>query len=199
MTFPTRTSQPPPDVETNAAAGLDTLRPVTTRDLAWTRRAPITIRSVVTTAAEPTKVFDVLSRHEEFPAWFPGVKAARLLGDRNGLGAQRIVRIPGATIAEEFIAWDPGRHWAFTATAARPRFFRSLIEECVIEPSAHHNTLTYTVYVDPAPGLGWIVRLFAPLQRANIRRAMLNLAAIASNPTTASSPAADSSDTGELP
>ena len=117
------------------------------------------------------------TRNEEFPEWFPGVKSVH--ADGTGLGAHRIVDLAGATVAETIIAWVPGRHWGFTATAARPRFFRSLVEECVIQPSEELTSVTYTAYVDPVRALHPVVRALAPLQRWNTRRALVNLAAVA--------------------
>lgn len=165
-------------IDSSAPPTGNDLHPVAPRSIEWIAEAPLIIRATVATAADPDAIFEVLTRNEQFPEWFPGVKSVRTDG-RSGLGARRIVRIPGATVAETIIVWIPGRRWAFTATAARPRFFRSLVEECVIEPGEQSTSITYTAYVDPMPALSPLVRALAPLQRWNNRRALKNLAAAA--------------------
>lgn len=148
-----------------------------TRSLDWTSSAPLRVEARGTSSASPEAVFAVLADHERWPEWFPGVKRVTVLGPAEGVGARRRVAIPGATVDEEFIAWEPGRRWAFTATAARPGLFRSLVEDCRLEPTDGGGTaITYTMSFDPAPVAGVLLRAMAGRMRANNTKALANLA-----------------------
>ena len=77
---------------------------------------------------------------------------------------------------EEFIIWEPGVRWAFTGTAARPRFTRSLIEDCTLDSHESGGTaIVYTMYLDPPPMLRPLVKLLAHQVRSNNIRALENL------------------------
>jgi len=148
----------------------------------WIERAPIRIGARARCAASPDAVFAVLADHERWREWFPSVKKVTVLGPASGVGARRRVAVPGLTVDEEFIVWDPGARWAFTGYAARPKFTRSLIEDCVLEPDeSGGTTITYTMYLDPPRLLRGLVRLAVGRIRANNTRALANLARRAEN------------------
>jgi len=152
------------------------------RTIEWTEHAPIRIEARARSSASPDVVFAVLADHERWPEWFPSVKKVTVLGPASGVGARRRVKVPGLTVDEEFIAWDPGVRWAFTGYAAAPKFTRSLIEDCALEPDESGGTnITYTMYLDPPPLLRGVVRLTAGRIRANNTRALANLARRAEN------------------
>lgn len=149
-----------------------------TRTIDWIDKAPIQVEGRADTTASPDEVFAVLADHEHWPEWFPSVRKVTVLGQAEGVGARRRVAIPGAWFDEEFIVWDPGERWAFTAYAARPRFFRSLLEDCRLTPRPSGGTsITYTMYIEPRAIVGPLLKLAASRLRANNTRAMQNLAA----------------------
>jgi hypothetical protein len=105
------------------------------------------------------------------------VRTVTVLGAASGVGARRRVTIPGATVDEEFIVWEPGARWSFTGLTARPRFTRSLVEDCRLAPSGSGGTaISYSMYLDPPPLLRPLTKLLAGGIRANLRRALARLA-----------------------
>lgn len=147
------------------------------RDLGWTPEAPLTVTGRATSAASPERVFGILADHERWPEWFSGVKRVEVLGPAEGVGARRRVTIPGATVEERFIAWDVGERWSFTGTAAKPRFVRSLVEDCQLVPHGDTGTaITYTMHMDPAPLFRPLLALSKPRLTKNLDSAMAALA-----------------------
>jgi hypothetical protein len=151
--------------------------------LDWIERAPLRVEARAESAASSDKVFAVLADHERWPEWFPSVRKVSVLGPSEGVGARRRVIIPpGMTIDEEFIAWDPGARWAFTAYESRPRFTRSLVEDCILTPTPDGGTaISYTMYMDPVGPMGFVIKRVVGTTRKNNTKAMENLAARAAN------------------
>ncbi len=148
-----------------------------TRSIDWIDRAPIALEGRATSPAAPDAVFAVLADHERWPEWFPNVRRVEVLGPAEGVGARRRVHVPGLTVDEEFIVWDPGVRWSFTGTSARPRFVRSIVEDCRLEPVAGGGTeITYTMYLDPPGPLRPLVQLGGRVVRRSIQRAVERLA-----------------------
>ena len=145
----------------------------------WLTRAPLRVEARAESAASPDAVFAVLADHEHWPEWFPRVREVTVLGEqREGVGARRRVALRGMTVDEEFIAWDPGKRWAFTGYESRPRFTRALVEDCVLTPLPGGGTgITYTMYMDPVGVIGFFVKRGAGAMRKNNTQAMQNLAA----------------------
>jgi hypothetical protein len=80
------------------------------------------------------------------------------------------------TVDEEFIAWEPGVRWSFTAIATKPRWTRSLVEDCRLTARPDGGTdIEYTMYLDPTGPLGFLVRRSLGRVRASIRQAMAAL------------------------
>jgi hypothetical protein len=126
----------------------------------WVERAPAQATGSATSSADPEVVFATLAHHEGFVDWFPGVKSVEMIGEqREGVGTRRRVRIPGITVEEVFIVWEPGRRWAFTGTATSPRWTRSLVEDCRLTPRADGGTdITYTMAFDPVGPVGFLMK-----------------------------------------
>jgi hypothetical protein len=147
------------------------------RTIEWIDSAPVRIEARAESSASPTEVFAVLADHERWPEWFPSVRKVTVLGAAAGVGARRRVAIRGATVDEEFIVWEPGVRWSFTGIAARPRFLRSLLEDCLLSKLESGGTaIVYTMYLDPPPVLRPLVKVLAGRLRANNNRALANLA-----------------------
>ena len=124
----------------------------------------------------------MLADHERWPEWFPSVKAVTVVGPREGVGARRRVNVPGMKVEEEFIAWDPGARWAFTAYDASPRFTRSLIEDCILTPLPNGGTsISYTMYLDPIAPFRFLMKLAVGRIRNNNTKGLQNLAARAAH------------------
>lgn len=150
---------------------------VVARPIEWTATAPVRIAARGTSAADPGAVFAVLADHGGWPEWFPSVRRVEVTGAAQGVGAARRVHAAGLVIDEEFIAWEPGVRWAFTATALRPAFTRSLVEDCRLATGPSGGTdITYTMHLDPRAALRPVLAAAAPLIRRRLTAALTNLA-----------------------
>jgi uncharacterized protein YndB with AHSA1/START domain len=159
-----------------------TFTPLVTRQLDWISTAPIALTGRATSEAAPGRVFEVLADHERWTEWFPNVKRVEVLGPAEGVGARRRVHIPGAAVEEEFIAWEPGVRWAFTGTAARPGFVRSIVEDCHLVPIGDTGTaITYTMYLDPSTWARPLLAVIKPVMAKGLQRGMEQLAARAAS------------------
>ena len=155
---------------------------VVPRTLDWIPRAPVQARGTARSTAPPDAVFAVLADHAGWVEWFPNVKRVEVLGPAAGVGARRRVKIPMVTVEEEFIAWDPGEHWAFTATSTSPTWTRSLVEDCRLTARADGGTdIDYAMYLDPVGPIGWMMKRSVGRISAAIRQGMENLAARAAD------------------
>lgn len=148
------------------------------RTLDWIDAAPVSISAQAESRASPDAVFAVLADHERWTEWFPKVRRVEVLGPAAGVGARRRVTIPGSTIDEEFIVWEPGVRWSFTGIAASPRVTRSLVEDCQLAPLPTGGTsITYAMHLDPPPLLRPLVKLSVRRIERNNNKALANLAA----------------------
>jgi hypothetical protein len=151
------------------------------RDIDWIERAPMALEGRGFSSASPDAVFAVLADHERWPEWFPNVRSVEVTGAAAGVGARRRVRVPGLTVDEEFIAWEPGVRWSFTGTAAKPGFLTSLVEDCRLEATEGGTAISYTMYVEPARLARPLVKLASRGVRASIQKAVDRLAERAAN------------------
>jgi hypothetical protein len=149
-----------------------------TKPLSWIDQAPIHLGGSRSTSASPEAVFAILADHERWPEWFAGVTRVSVLGPAAGVGARRRVEVPGLVVEEEFIAWDEGRRWAFTGTAAKPGIFRSLVEDCQLEARPDGGTdVSYTMHHDASGLTVPVLKAGGSDDRRNIAKALDALAA----------------------
>ena len=153
------------------------MRELLPRPIDWIDDAPISLEGRATSAAAPDAVFAVLADHERWPEWFPNVRKVEVIGPAEGVGARRRVHVPRLVVEEEFIVWEPGVRWAFTGTAARPHFVRSIVEDCRLEATpAGGTSISYTMYLDPTGIYRPIVKASARMIRTSIEKAVGQLA-----------------------
>lgn len=136
------------------------MKPTTPKPLEWMHRAPVRAVRTRTVPATPDEVFAVLADHEGWADWFSQITDVDVLGPAEGVGARRRVHIGSTAVDEEFLAWEPGRRFAFTVTHANRPGVRSLNEDIRLVPvGADSTTVAYTMALDPVgPG-----RLLAPV------------------------------------
>jgi uncharacterized protein YndB with AHSA1/START domain len=145
--------------------------------MTWAETAPIRAQGSARSKASPEAVWAVLADHARWPEWFPGVKEAIVLGPAEGIGARRRVKVPGMKVDEEFIAWEPGRLFAFTATNVKPPVFRSLVEHCRIEPTDDGGcTATWTMCIGPSTLAAPLLKLARPQLVKTVTQGMEALA-----------------------
>ncbi len=148
------------------------------RTIDWISNAPVRAHGTATSRASPEAVFAVLADHVSWVEWFPNVKRVDVLGPATGVGARRRVKVPFVTVEEEFIVWEPGVRWAFTATATSPPWTRSLIEDCRLTPTPDGGVdIDYAMYLDPVGPIGWMMKRSLGRLSTAICQGMENLAA----------------------
>lgn len=116
------------------------MRAIEPKSLEWAASAPVQIQGRARSSAGPDAVFAVLADQEAWPVWFPRITKVVLAPGPVGVGSRRTVSLRGLTVEEEFIGWEPGRLFAFTAVGVRPNAFSALVEQCVLEPTADGGT-----------------------------------------------------------
>lgn len=149
------------------------------RTIEWIDSAPVHIAASARSTASADAVFAVLADHQRWPEWFTSVKSVEVIGAASGVGARRRVKVPGLTVDEEFIVWEPGARWSFTGLEARPGITRSLVEDCRLTPVSGDGggtDITYTMYLDPPAWMRPLLAVLAPQLRRNNTKAIENLA-----------------------
>ena len=113
------------------------------------------------TTATPERLWDVLTTHEQMPAWFRPVRDVILdppgSVDRNGLGAVRHVLALGPVVVEEVIEWEPPRRYVYTLLRGAP--IRNHRGEVTVQPSPKGAVATWTIQCEPMiPGSALVLR-----------------------------------------
>lgn len=145
--------------------------------VAFTATAPLRITATRRIAAGPERIFDALADTASWPAWFPGLSAARWTSDGpHGIGSTRQVEVGPLRVAEEFIVWDPGERIGFTFVSTNLPGTRAGVEVAELVPVRHERTrVSYTMALEP---VGLPARLgppIAPIARAVIGRGLAGL------------------------
>jgi hypothetical protein len=107
---------------------------ITKQTLAWAETAPVRNEATARCSASSDAVWAVLVDQERWPEWFTTLKMVKVTSAEMGVGGTRTVSLPGLSVDEELIAWEPGRLFAFTGVSCKPGMFKELVEQCVIEP-----------------------------------------------------------------
>ncbi len=121
-------------------------------------------------------VWERIADHPTWPQWFTALSEVRPGAIDHGLGGGRSVVVNRITIEEEFTAWEPGRHFAFSVVKA-PRLLASLAESVELDALADGRcVVTYRQGIEPARGFGWFWRLSAMRMRRELNKALDALA-----------------------
>lgn len=134
-----------------------TPRPVTP---AFYSSAPIRFSATRPIAATPDEVFAALADTPSWPKWFPALTGAQWTsGAPFGVGSTRTVEVGPVKIEEKFIAWEPGSRWGFTFLKTTLPFVRAGAELVELVKDGERTKVTYTMFLDPLPGLGVVTRV----------------------------------------
>lgn len=116
----------------------------------------------------PERVWESIASDESVAAWGMGVRSLRWTSPRPfGVGTTREVELPLGlmTVRERFFVWDEGKRYAFEVYEANRRLYRRFAENYVIEERPNGSRLTWTIAVEPRPGLKLLTDLGRPLNR----------------------------------
>ena len=124
------------------------------QDLAFADTAPWKFDFEAVISAPPTKVWMAWTDNPGWAVWFKNCKSCvTTSATAEGVGATRTIKVNGLTAEEVFIAWEPERLWAFTVTAIKPSFAKSMVERVTFTDLGNSRTrINYRIAVEPR---GW--------------------------------------------
>jgi uncharacterized protein YndB with AHSA1/START domain len=93
--------------------------------LDYAERAPGQVSVATTVDASPTTVFDVLTG-DHWTEWFPDMLELTVIPPR-GVGGGRHARLRHSEAYETFLAWDPGRRFAFSVDRSNRPFLKAMM------------------------------------------------------------------------
>jgi hypothetical protein len=132
-------------------------------------------------AASADAVFAILADTDRMSLWLDDFVGAEWLGEpRGGAGSRRRVRLRTLTVIERFVAWEPGKRFAFTMEAISLPIVRAVGEDMRLEAVGEGRCrVRWRVAYDPVP----LARLVHPLIRWNFgrlfRKSLVNLKRLA--------------------
>lgn len=120
-------------------------------DLEFLDSAPVRFVNVVEINASPERVFEVLEDEDSWPKWFKGIVKVEWTSPKPfGVGSSRKVMLKAMAVDERFIAWDPGKRFAFYFTATSQPVAHAFCEDYQLEALDDGRTkFTYTVAYEP--------------------------------------------------
>lgn len=101
------------------------------QSLDFVETAPLRVSDSAVVRAPAAKVFEVFADTESWPAWFPLMQKARWVGkETSGVGAEREVGLLLlGKYTERFLAWEPGKRFAFTMTKSSSPLANAIAED----------------------------------------------------------------------
>ena len=152
------------------------MRALTPRSLEWTDTAPVRASASRRILAEPDAVWAVIADHPGWTEWFQQISRVEPGTPAEGIGGTRTVQTGPVTVEEEFLAWDPGRRFAFTVTHSSKPGIHSMNEDIRLTPDgAGATTVTYTMALEPV-GARFLRPVLEPVLRRTLRGALAGLA-----------------------
>lgn len=129
------------------------MTPMTPRPLEWIDSAPVRASRSRRIAQPPAVVWTAIADHAGWTAWFPRLVSVTPGEVADAVGGTRRVDLGAAAVEEEFLAWEPERHFAFTVTSSTKPGLRSMVEDIRLTPDGDRAcTVTYTMAIDPVGG-----------------------------------------------
>ncbi|WP_369260705.1 SRPBCC family protein [Streptomyces sp. R35] len=123
-----------------------------------------------TAAAPPDTVFDVFTDHRGYAALVSAIRSSTLQqeGDPapNGLGAVRVLRVPGATIREQVTEFNRPSRYSYRMLSGAPLRFSATV---AFNPVGQERTeVVYTVSAEPS------LRALGPVANPVVKRAIVS-------------------------
>jgi hypothetical protein len=111
---------------------MKTLAPM---DLEFLANPPEAMEFAATIDASAVQVFDILADPGKLGLWLKDFKGANWLTEApHGVGSEREVRLKLITVRERFLAWDPGKRFAFVMDATSLPIVEAMGEDMRLEP-----------------------------------------------------------------
>ena len=106
-----------------------------------------------TAAAQPESVFDVFTDHRGYAGLVGLIKSSELEQEGepapNGLGAIRVIRLPGATVREQVTEFDRPTQYSYRMLSGAP--IRNFVATVTFSPNDKGGTdVAYLVSEDPS-------------------------------------------------
>lgn len=139
------------------------VKPTTKQPDSWVDEATNRCEARIEVAATPERIWEVLADHESWPEWFTAIDTVEVTGAASGIGAERRVTLPGMVIDEEFVAWEPGRRFAFTVVGMSKPVFDTLNERVTIEDLG--NGRCEVTYIQAFKPKAWFALPFLVVKR----------------------------------
>jgi hypothetical protein len=124
---------------------------VEAQGLSFTKTAPFLFENEVILDVTPERAFEVVAGGENQRVWFKDFVGFRWTSQApHGVGAERDVELQMVTVRERFIAWDPGKHLAFTIHAMTLPLVDAMVEDMHFEPvGADRTRFTWRAHYRP--------------------------------------------------
>ena len=153
------------------------MTPITPRPLEWLDSAPVRATRSRRIAQPPAVVWAAIADHAAWTEWFPRLVSVAPGEIADAVGGTRTVDLGAVAVEEEFLAWEPERHFAFTVVASTKPGLRSMVEDIRLTPDGETAcTVTYTMGIEPVGGT--LLRpLLQPVFRKTIADGLAGLAA----------------------
>jgi hypothetical protein len=149
------------------------------QDLEALRAAPHVINNTIELDCTPAELFAIFDDEHTWKEWVPGIATVDWTTPRPfGVGTTRTVTFQGGgmKVYEEFIAWDLGKHMAFTFTGATQRVWWAFGEEYrVSDLGGGRCKLAWTVAYEPRFVFKALHFLFGPLMSWGLGRVLKGL------------------------
>lgn len=114
--------------------------------------APFRVEQRAILPGSPERVFAELAEPAAWVAWFPLMREARWTSEVTAApGATRQVRLRLlGRFDERFLAWEPGRRFAFTMTGSTSPLARRMAEDWRLAPAGADTELTWIIGGHPS-------------------------------------------------
>ena len=138
--------------------------PLQVVDLTYAEGAPFCFLNEAELPAPPDRVWAVLADGSTWPRWFKDfVSTSWTSAAPYGVGSTRDVNLKMLSVRETFLAWEPGRRFAFRIDAITLPLVTAIMEELTLTPVEGGKTrLRWKASYTPTP----LMRVIHPVARA---------------------------------